>query len=159
MTGVERFIGGQGWDAMKGDEGKNILNGGGVVDNLHGRGGDDVFVVDTINGHDQGLLSNRHKGQYYGGDCTDTVNYEGLNSADYTQQTSPRLTINLGGKNSTSGETILNTGEKGNQTLHSLHDIEHCHRGQTVLLRIACTGIYKVRKIHTFHFVIVQVIT
>ena len=125
VSGVERFIGGNGWDVMKGDSSKNILNGGGVVDNIFGRGGDDVFVVDTINKHDKNLLSGGHKGQYHGGDGTDTVNYEDLDPADYTKQSAPRMTINLGGENGVVGETVLNTAEKGDQTLHSLNGIEN----------------------------------
>ncbi len=125
VTNVERFIGGGAWDVMKGNDDKNILNGGGVIDNLYGRGGDDVFVVDTINTQDDQTYLGKHQGQYHGDDGVDTVNYESLDLSSRSDIGNPHLIINLGKKEGTDGATTLNTAEHGDQVFHTLHDIEN----------------------------------
>ena len=79
LIGIENVRSGKGWDILRGDNNNNVLNGGGIVDNLHGRGGDDTFVFNVKNNRDNWLLKRGHVGLVEGGEGVDTLDYSKLN--------------------------------------------------------------------------------
>ena len=107
----------------------NIFNGGGLIDGMSGRAGNDLFVVDTILDSDyneikQGQSRNWNFATYDGGRDNDTVNYEGLDYSTYKADDISGFTINLGGAGSASGDTRLHTS-KGDKIFHKLKSVEN----------------------------------
>ena len=123
---IELYRGFEGWDVMHGNDQGNIFNGHGVIDNLFGYGGDDTFVVDSFHKQEHWLFNHNHKGQYHGGDGSDTVSYEGLNASEISKGNihSEKLILSLGGGQYSAGAyAVLNDGV--NQLLHTYSGIEN----------------------------------
>ena len=123
INGIESIHGGKKRDVLLGDENDNIFNGGGLVDTLKGRDGNDLFVVDKIVGNDRNLIGQRTSGNYDGGDGSDTVNYEDLDYKSFQKGTT-EFVVNLGGaQNHIQGAGVKVNNQK--KTFHVLNSIEN----------------------------------
>ncbi len=80
LNGVENILGHGGWDIIHGDDNNNVLNGGGIIDDLYGRGGNDTFVFSRENQRDKSLLENNCYGQVHGGKGFDALDYSNFSS-------------------------------------------------------------------------------
>ena len=120
LKDIENLRGGAGQDILSGDNSNNILNGGGIVDELHGRGGDDTFVVNVQNDNDNALLESGQAGLIDGGQGADTLDYSGLGYLSHTESIE-RFVINL----NTEETSFVNSETGTTQHLHNLSGIEN----------------------------------
>ncbi len=125
LSNIENIRSGEGIDTLYGDDNNNTINGGGIIDNLYGRGGDDTFVFNVKNYRDDLFLRLFDlKGYIDGGDGTDTLDYSDFKNMEALSSLSggQSYQINL---RSGSASFILDENAGKAKVFHKFNNIEN----------------------------------